>query len=64
VPLYDPPHLIKGVRNNFLTKDIVIKSNNCQRIASWDIVKTAWIIDRKMNLITSTIEKDNSRAHY
>jgi len=31
----------KGIRNNFLTKDIVIKSNNSERIASWDIVKTA-----------------------
>lgn len=25
VPLYDPPHLLKGIRNNFLKADIKFK---------------------------------------
>jgi len=34
-----------------------MKYNNSQCIASWDIVKTAWIIDRKMNLIRLHLKK-------
>lgn len=34
--IYDPPHLIKGVRNNFLTKDIIMSGDER---ATWkDIV--------------------------
>ncbi|XP_039307028.1 uncharacterized protein LOC120358159 [Solenopsis invicta] len=57
VPLYDPPHLIKGIRNNFLTKDLAISCNSFQRVASWDIVKTAWIIDKKINIIRPQLKK-------
>ncbi|CAG9136455.1 unnamed protein product [Plutella xylostella] len=35
VPLYDPPHLIKGVRNNFLTKDLVYTMDNKKCVAKW-----------------------------
>jgi len=31
--------------------------NNSQRITLWDIVKTAWIIDRKINLICPQLKK-------
>ena len=34
--IYDPPHLIKGMRNNFLNKDMVF----CGKVAKWsDIVE-------------------------
>lgn len=34
--IFDPPHLIKGIRNNFLNKDMMFKGN----IARWsDIVE-------------------------
>lgn len=35
MPLYDYPHLIKCVRNHFLTKDILFKTGENQRRASW-----------------------------
>lgn len=60
VPLYDPPHLIKGIRNNLLTKNLAI---NCKRytiseeIASWNIIKTAWLMDRKVNTIRPQLKK-------
>ncbi|TGZ56683.1 Uncharacterized protein DBV15_12521, partial [Temnothorax longispinosus] len=47
IVLYDPPHLIKGIRNNFLVKNIEInvKSSTTRELASWDIIETAYQID-------------------
>ncbi|TGZ56290.1 hypothetical protein DBV15_11737 [Temnothorax longispinosus] len=38
VALYDPPHLIKGIRNNLLTKDLTINCKNDKpiEIALWE----------------------------
>jgi len=35
VPLYDPPHLLKGVRNNLVTKDLTYYVNGERKIAKW-----------------------------
>lgn len=35
VPLYDPPHLLKGIRNNLLTKNLVYEMDGQQKIAKW-----------------------------
>lgn len=57
--MYDPPHLIKGIRNNLLNKDLAInvKNNVPEEIASWDVIKTAWLMDRKMNTIRPQLKK-------
>ncbi|XP_025161359.1 uncharacterized protein LOC112590045 isoform X2 [Harpegnathos saltator] len=59
VPLYDGPHLIKGVRNNLLTKDLAMSCENgvSAKIASWDIIKTAWIMDRETHKIRPQLKK-------
>lgn len=57
VPLYDCPHLIKGVRNNLLTKDLLLNKKNTTSVASWDVVKTAWLMDRTMNSIRPQLKK-------
>lgn len=59
IPLYDPPHLIKGIRNNLLTKDLALKKKEdiSEEIASWDIIKTAWIMDRNMNKFRPLLKK-------
>lgn len=36
VPLYDTPHLIKGVRNNLLNKDLKATINNKEITAKWE----------------------------
>lgn len=36
IPLFDPPHLIKGIRNNLLTKNLKCIINNKEKIAKWD----------------------------
>lgn len=39
--VYDPPHLIKGIRNNFLTKYMLF----CGRIARWQDIVDAYKTD-------------------
>lgn len=36
IPLYDPPHLIKGIRNNLLSKNLEATINGQKRTAKWD----------------------------
>lgn len=58
IPLYDPPHLIKGIRNNLLTKGLALRCHNIPTgIASWDVIKTAWIMDKKLNTIRPQLKK-------
>lgn len=59
VPLFDPPHLIKCIRNNLLTKDLAMTSINDipTHIATWDTIKTAWIMDKRMNTIRPLLRK-------
>ena len=51
VPLFDPPHLLKCIRNNFLTKDIEIDfadsnlSKEGGKFGSWDHIVSAYEID-------------------
>lgn len=35
VPLFDPPHLLKGMRNNLLNKDLVFSQDGVVKLASW-----------------------------
>ncbi|KAJ8913087.1 hypothetical protein NQ315_006588 [Exocentrus adspersus] len=41
IHLYDPPHLLKGIRNNLLTKDLVWDN----KIARWSDIQLAYEID-------------------
>ena len=58
IPLYHSPHLIKDIRHNLLTKDLVSwKDNKPDKIALCDVIKTAWIMDRKINTIRPHLKK-------
>ncbi|KAJ8735757.1 hypothetical protein PYW07_007377 [Mythimna separata] len=35
IPLYDPPHLIKCIRNNLISKDLKYKKNGEVKLAKW-----------------------------
>lgn len=35
VPLYDPPHLLKGIRNNLLSKNLEFEMEGKKKIAKW-----------------------------
>lgn len=41
-PIYDPPHLIKGVRNNLLTKDLQFKEDGKTKLASWSHIEALY----------------------
>ena len=36
VPMVDPPHLLKGIRNNLLTKDLKFVQDDISKVAKWD----------------------------
>ena len=42
VPLYDPPHLMKGIRNNLLNKDLKCVIEGQEKIAKWDHILQAY----------------------
>ncbi|KAF9406036.1 hypothetical protein HW555_013454 [Spodoptera exigua] len=46
IPLYDVPHLIKGVRNNLLTKDLIYTINNSQKIVKWEYFQMIYAADK------------------
>lgn len=35
IPLYDPPHLLKGMRNNLVTKNLTFKKDGVTKTAKW-----------------------------
>lgn len=46
IPIYDPPHLLKGISNNFLTKNILYKNKKEKTcVAKWQHIINAYIID-------------------
>lgn len=45
IPLYDIPHLIKGIRNNFLLKNIVWVCENNMLVGKWEDIEKAYNID-------------------
>lgn len=51
IPLYDVPHLIKGIRNNLVEKNLVWKDvDECNR-ARWNDILTAYEIDSSSGFI-------------
>lgn len=45
IPIYDPPHLLKGIRNNLLKYDCMFIWKGKQQKASWDHIKKFYELD-------------------
>ncbi|XP_071554020.1 uncharacterized protein [Temnothorax nylanderi] len=47
IPLFDPPHLIKGIRNNLLNNDLEFdcEEGEERKFASWEIIEQAYHMD-------------------
>lgn len=45
IPLFDVPHLRKGIRNNFLTANVEFKKDGRKMEAKWEHIITARKID-------------------
>lgn len=49
VVLYDPPHLLKAMRNNLLVKTLTFEVDGTRKIADWKHVELTYQIDRSFN---------------
>lgn len=47
--LYDTPHLIKGIRNNLLTKNCHYIQDGVKKIAKWEDIQKFYELDGKTN---------------
>ncbi|KAF2887368.1 hypothetical protein ILUMI_18808 [Ignelater luminosus] len=45
IPLFDPPHLLKCIRNNLITKDLRFTVDGNTKIAKWSHIVDAYHID-------------------
>ncbi|XP_063900839.1 uncharacterized protein LOC135120464 [Zophobas morio] len=49
IPLFDPPHLLKSMRNNLLTKDLLyLDKAGVERRASWSFFERAYGLDQML----------------
>ncbi|KAJ8913343.1 hypothetical protein NQ315_008733 [Exocentrus adspersus] len=46
IPLYDVPHLFKGLRNNLLTKHLHFKLNGQKKVAKWEHIIQFYLLDK------------------
>lgn len=49
--IYDPPHLLKCVRNNLLTKDVTFLKDGKKYRASWSYIVNLYELDKKNELL-------------
>ncbi|CAH2088734.1 unnamed protein product [Euphydryas editha] len=42
IPLYDVPHLLKGLRNNLITKNLKYTMDGQEKLAKWEHIKTLY----------------------
>lgn len=47
IPIYDPPHLLKGIRNNLFTKDVIFTLDGTTYTASWDHIVAVYEHDKQ-----------------
>jgi len=46
IPIYHPPHLLKGIRNNLFTKDVIFTLDGTTYTASWDHIVAVYEHDK------------------
>lgn len=46
IPLFDTPHLIKGIRNNLITKDLIYFIGNEKKYIKWDYYQMVYVADK------------------
>lgn len=49
IPLFDVPHLLKGLRNNLLTKDLSFIYDKSQKKASWKHITQFYEFDKEQS---------------
>nr|CAH7715727.1 unnamed protein product [Callosobruchus chinensis] len=54
VHLYDYPHLLKGIRNSLLVKDLHFEPDGEKKVASWSHILDIYRLDQKMESLPTT----------
>lgn len=58
-PLFDPPHLLKGIRNNLLTKKLRYIENGIVKVAKWEhiiLFMEKDVEDKELRLVNKLTE--------
>lgn len=63
VPLFDAPHLLKGIRNNLLTKNLKFKKENTIREASWSHIRQFYELDINQSTIGDRLTPKLTDSH-
>lgn len=64
VPLFDPPHLLKCMRNNLITKHLsFIDNDGIKRIAKWSHVTQLYELDKNESIIGDRINPKLTDGH-
>lgn len=64
VPLFDPPHLLKCMRNNLLTKNLQFTdTNGIKRLAKWENIIKFYELDKNESVIGDRINPKLTDAH-
>ena len=65
IPLYDPPHLLKCIRNNLADKNLEFQypdqTENTRKFANWEHIIIAYEIDIHENKLDRTMRKLTDR---
>nr|CAH7755824.1 unnamed protein product [Callosobruchus chinensis] len=56
VHLYDYPHLLKGIRNSLLVKDLHFEPDGEKKVASWSHILDIYRLDQKMGKFSQFYE--------
>lgn len=63
VPLFDVPHLIKGIRNNLITKELLYKSNDIEKVVKWEYYQKVYAADKSYVQAIKVIRQNNRRTY-
>jgi len=64
IPLFDPPHMLKCLRNNLLTKNLkFICKDKVQRVAKWSHITQFYELDKSESVIGDRMNPKLSDAH-
>ncbi|XP_066600971.1 uncharacterized protein [Prorops nasuta] len=65
ISIFDPPHLIKGVRNNLLTKNLEFDvGSEIRKIVQWKTIESAYLMDIHTEKIQRQLPKINKDHIY
>lgn len=63
VPLFDPPHLLKCMRNNLITKNLIFSDRGIQHVAKWEHLTQLYELDKTESNIGDRINPKLTDAH-